>query len=259
METAIEIHDLTIAYDDKPVVWDIDLSIPCGKLVCILGPNGAGKTTLLKGILGLERLVTGNVLFPRLETKRNKIAYVSQSDTVDWDFPARVLDVVMMGRYGYLGVFARPGKKSRELARVALEKVGMLDFESRQIGQLSGGQKQRVFLARALVQDADIYLLDEPFKGVDIKTEKIIVDQLKSLRDQGKTVIVVHHDLETVREYFDWAVLVNVSVAGAGPVEEVFTKDNIARAYSEVAEVEFEAGQFSASNDAIFSVEDRQN
>ena len=172
METAIEIHDLTIAYDDKPVVWDIDLSIPRGKLVCILGPNGAGKTTLLKGILGLERLVTGNVLFPQLESKRNKIAYVSQSDTVDWDFPARVLDVVMMGRYGYLGIFARPGKKSRELARVALEKVGMLDFESRQIGQLSGGQKQRVFLARALVQDAEIYLLDEPFKGVDIKTEK---------------------------------------------------------------------------------------
>ena len=257
MDTTIEVHDLTIAYDDKPVVWDIDLSIPRGKLVCILGPNGAGKTTLLKGILGLERLVTGNVLFPQLETKRNKIAYVSQSDTVDWDFPACVLDVVMMGRYGYLGMFARPGRKARELSRVALEKVGMLDFENRQIGQLSGGQKQRVFLARALAQDAEIYLLDEPFKGVDIKTEKIIVDQLKSLRDEGKTVVVVHHDLETVREYFDWAVLINVSVAAAGPVDEVFTKDKIARAFSEVAEIEFEAGQFSDSS--IFSAEDRQS
>ena len=231
--TIIEVHDLTVAYDEKPVLWDIDLEIPKGKLVAIVGPNGAGKTTLIKAMLGLIKPVSGAVHFKMLPDKhfRNKIAYVPQSGSVDWDFPATVLDVVMMGRYGHLGWFRRPGKKEKEMAMETLAKVGMESFADRQISQLSGGQQQRVFLARALIQQAEIYFMDEPFKGVDIQTEKSIVTLLKELKQQGKTVIVVHHDLQTVPEYFDWVTLINLKVIANGPVRQVFTEENLSHTY----------------------------
>ena len=231
--TIIEVHDLTVAYDAKPVLWDIDLNIPRGKLMAIVGPNGAGKTTLIRSMLGLIKPVTGAVHFVMLPDKkpRNRIAYVPQSGSVDWDFPATVLDVVMMGRYGHLGWFKRPGKAEKQMALETLRKVGMEEYASRQISQLSGGQQQRVFLARALIQQAEIYFMDEPFKGVDAQTEKSIVALLKELKNQGKTVIVVHHDLRTVKDYFDWVTLINLRVVAMGPVEEVFTDENLRKTY----------------------------
>ena len=231
--TIIEVHDLTVAYDAKPVLWDIDLEIPAGRLAAIVGPNGAGKTTLIKAMLGLIKPVSGAVHFKMLPEKtfHNRIAYVPQSGSVDWDFPATVLDVVMMGRYGHLGWFRRPGRAEKQMALETLQKVGMQDYAGRQISQLSGGQQQRVFLARALIQQAEIYFMDEPFKGVDAQTEKSIISLLKELKSQGKTVIVVHHDLQTVPEYFDWVTLINLRVVANGPVEEVFTQENLKRAY----------------------------
>ena len=232
---AVEVHDLTVAYGTKPVLWDIDLGIPEGKLAAIIGPNGAGKTTLIKSIVGLIKPVSGGVHFQDIEIAngklKNKIAYVPQSGSVDWDFPATVLDVVTMGRYGHLGWFKRPGKADKSMALETLEKVGMQDYASRQISQLSGGQQQRVFLARALIQDAQIYFMDEPFKGVDAQTEKSIVLLLKKLKEQGKTVIVVHHDLSTVSSYFDWVVLINLRIVANGPMEEVFNEENLSLAY----------------------------
>ena len=232
---AVEIHDLTVAYGAKPVLWDIDLSIPKGKLAAIIGPNGAGKTTLIKSMVNLIKPLSGGVHFQDVEIQKgkfkNKIAYVPQSGSVDWDFPATVLDVVMMGRYGHLGWFKRPGKTDKNMAIETLEQVGMKDYASRQISQLSGGQQQRVFLARALIQQAEIYFMDEPFKGVDAQTEKSIVILLKNLKEQGKTVIVVHHDLQTVSEYFDWVTLINLRIVANGPVEEVFNEKNIGIAY----------------------------
>jgi len=233
---AVRIEDLTVAYDAKPVLWDIDLDIPKGKLIAVIGPNGAGKTTLLKAMLGLLVPVTGTVRFfqetdNNLRKLKNKVAYVPQSGSVDWDFPATVLDIVLMGCYGRLGFIKRPGKKDREAAIQSLRKVGMEDYASRQISQLSGGQQQRVFLARALMQTADIYFMDEPFKCVDIQTEKAIVVLLKELKESGKTVVVVHHDLQTVPEYFDWVTLINIKVIANGPVEEVFHEQNLKKAY----------------------------
>ena len=230
---AIEVNDLTVAYRDKPVLWDIDLAVPPGVLMAIVGPNGAGKSTLIKAILGLVRAAAGQVLIhgrPYGE-QRQITAYVPQRGSVDWDFPTTVLDVVMMGRYGQLGWFRRPGRRERELAMAALEQVAMEDFADRQISQLSGGQQQRVFLARALVQDARVYLMDEPFQGVDAKTEKAIVTVLQELRSAGRTVVVVHHDLETVPEYFEWVLLLNVRRIALGPVGEVFTEENLRRTY----------------------------
>ena len=234
-DLAVNVYDLTVAYDVKPVLWDIDVSFPKGKLIAIVGPNGAGKTTLIKAMLGLIKPVSGMVEFPSLKEKtlKNKIAYVPQSGSVDWDFPATVLDVVMMGRYGHLGWFKRPGKKERNMALNTLEKVGMSEYASRQISQLSGGQQQRVFLARALIQEAEIYFMDEPFKGVDARTEKSIVNLLKELKEQEKTVIVVHHDLQTVTEYFDWVTLINLRIIENGPVEEVFNEKNLDLTYGE--------------------------
>lgn len=230
---AVRVHDLSVAYDMKPVLWDIDLSIPRGKLVAIVGPNGAGKTTLIKVMLGLMKPVSGAVDFGEPMTKklRKQIAYVPQSGSVDWDFPTTVLDVVMMGRYGHLGWFTRPGKAEKKLALDMLEKVGMQAFASRQISQLSGGQQQRIFLARALIQQADIYFMDEPFKGVDAQTERSLVALLKDLKEQGKMVVVVHHDLQTVEDYFDWVTLINLHVMANGPVKEVFHEENLARTY----------------------------
>ncbi len=230
---SIEVTDLTVAYHEKPVLWDVDLTVPQGTLMAIVGPNGAGKTTLIKSILNLIPAAAGHVLIygrPYTE-QRQLVGYVPQRGSVDWDFPTSVLDVVMMGRYGVLGWFKRPGKSERQLALEALEKVGMADYADRQISQLSGGQQQRTFLARALVQDAQVYFMDEPFQGVDATTERAIVALLKELRVAGKTVVVVHHDLQTVPEYFDWVTLLNVRRIASGPVDEVFTEENLRLTY----------------------------
>lgn len=232
---AVEVEDLTVAYDIKPVLWDIDLKIPKGKLMAVVGPNGAGKTTLIKAMLGLLKPVTGTVHFMNgngdIRMLKNRIGYVPQSGSVDWDFPTTVQDVVLMGCYGKLGWIRRPRKTDVELTRQMLKKVGMEEYASRQISQLSGGQQQRVFLARALAQEADVYFMDEPFKGVDARTERAIVALLKQLKEQGKTVVVVHHDLQTVPDYFDWVTLINLRVVASGPVEEVFHEENLKKTY----------------------------
>lgn len=235
----IEVEDMTVAYHTKPVLWDVDLDIPKGILMAIVGPNGAGKSTLIKAMLDLIKPISGNVLFNggSYKSQRKHIGYVPQSESVDWDFPANALDAVMMGRYGELGWLKRPKAKDRELAMDALVKLGMEEFADRQISQLSGGQQQRVFLARALVQEADIYFMDEPLKGVDAKTEKAIMELLKEMRDNGKTVIVVHHDLQTVEEYFDWVVLLNTQIIASGPVEEAFTDENIRKTYRSTGQI----------------------
>jgi manganese/zinc/iron transport system ATP- binding protein len=233
MSAPIIIEDLTVAYRQEPVLWDIDVTIPEQTLMAIVGPNGAGKSTLLKSILGLVEPAAGRVRVygQPFDKQREKVAYVPQRGSVDWDFPTNALDVVMMGRYGHIGWFRRPGKSVKQLALEALDKVGMRDFAERQISQLSGGQQQRVFLARALIQDAPIALMDEPFQGVDATTEKAIVNVLRELKEQGKTVVVVHHDLETVSDYFDRLLLLNVRVLAVGPVEETFTPENLRRTY----------------------------
>lgn len=230
---AIEVNDLTVAYREKPVLWDIDLTVPSGVLLAIVGPNGAGKTTLIKSVLGLVPRAAGEVRVfgrPYAEARR-QVAYVPQRGSVDWDFPTTVLDVVVMGRYGALGWLRRAGRRERDAAMAALEKVDMVDLADRQISQLSGGQQQRVFLARALVQDARIYLMDEPFQGVDARTERAIVSVLRSLREAGSTVVAVHHALHTVPEYFDWVTLLNVRLIASGPVSEVFTQENLQSTY----------------------------
>lgn len=230
---AVKVEDLTVAYDSTPVLWDIDLSIPAGKLVAIIGPNGAGKSTLLKAIMGIVKKSTGSItLNSGLGKGFKKIGYVEQTKEIDWDFPATVLDVVLMGRYGHLGWVRRPTREDKRIALNAIERVGMSEYRNRQIRQLSGGQQQRVFLARALAQEAELYFMDEPFKGVDIKTEQTIIQILKEIRDAGKTVMVVHHDLKNITNYFDWVIMVNIAVIASGPVEEVFTDGNIDRTYS---------------------------
>jgi manganese/zinc/iron transport system ATP- binding protein len=230
---AVEVSDLTVAYGEKPVLWDVDLEVPAGSLMAIVGPNGAGKTTMIRAVLGLVRPAAGRalVLGRPYEEQRRLVGYVPQRGSVDWDFPTNVLDVVTMGRYGRLGWLRRPGRADREAALAALEQVGMRELAGRQISQLSGGQQQRVFLARALVQDAEVYFMDEPFQGVDATTELAIVELLRALRARGKTVVVVHHDLQTVPEYFDRVTLLNVRRVASGPVEEVFTEDNLRRTY----------------------------
>jgi len=232
---AVRVHDLTVAYREKPVLWDIDLVIPNGVLMGVVGPNGAGKTTLVKAMLGLVTPVSGRVLIHGQPYQANKrsVAYVPQRGSVDWDFPTTAFDVVLMGTYGRLGWFRRPGEREREAARDALAKVGMADLARRQIRELSGGQQQRVFLARALVQEAPVTFMDEPFQGVDAVTEAAIIDILRELRANGRTVLVVHHDLSTVADYFDWVTLLNVRKVAAGPTAEVFTPENLRAAYGE--------------------------
>ena len=233
VKLAVNVADLTVAYRDRPVLWDIDLQVPAGALMAVVGPNGAGKSTLLKAILGLVKPVAGSVeLFGRpYRAVAKKIAYVPQRTSVDWDFPATVRDVVLMGTYGQLGWFRRPGRPQNKLADDALARMGMQDYADRQISQLSGGQQQRVFLARSLVQEADLFFMDEPFQGVDATTEEVILKLLHELRDAGKTIVVVHHDLGTVRDYFAWVTLVNVKKIASGPLAEVFTPENIALTY----------------------------
>ena len=230
---AVEVHDLTVAYHTQPVLWDVDLALPPGKLIAIVGPNGAGKSTLLKATLGLVKPITGwvKIFGASYEQRRSWVGYVPQRESVDWDFPTSALDVVLMGVYGRLGWFRRPRKADRELALSCLEKVGIADLASRQISQLSGGQQQRVFLARALAQEARLYLMDEPFAGVDATTERAILTLLQELRATGRTVIAVHHDLQTVGEYFDYVALLNMRLVAAGPVASTFTSENLQRTY----------------------------
>lgn len=233
MNTALEIHDLTVAFDRKPVLWNIDLLIPQGKLVGIIGPNGAGKSTLIKSAMGILPLSSGFVkLFDKpLNEIRERVSYVPQRESVDWDFPASVMDVVLMGRYAKLGLFKRPRKADKDVAMDCLKKVGMEGFINRQISQLSGGQQQRTFLARALAQQADLYFMDEPFAGVDAATEKAIVTLLREMTNQNKTVIVVHHDLQSVSQYFDWIVMLNTRLVASGPTETTFTSENLESTY----------------------------
>ncbi len=243
-DLALHVEDLTVSYQSEPVLWDVDLDVPPGVMAAVIGPNGAGKSTLIKAALGLVRPSAGHItLFGRpYRAMRRRVGYVPQRASVDWDFPTNALDVVTMGLYGHLGWLRRPGRKEREEAMEALALVGMQDFARRQISQLSGGQQQRVFLARALVQKADVYFLDEPMAGVDATTERAIVDILRRLRDEGRTVIVVHHDLQTVRSYFDWLLILNVRVIAQGPVAEVYTADNLRKAYGgQIALIERDA------------------
>ena len=227
------VEDVTVAYHHRPVLWNIDYQAPRGKLIAIVGPNGSGKTTLIKATLDLVPRAAGQVLIfgEPYRQQRHRVGYVPQRTSVDWDFPVSALDVVAMGMYRQIGWLRPVSRKYRDAAKQALDRVGMLDFASRQISQLSGGQQQRVFLARALAQNADLYFMDEPFAGVDAATERAIVEILRQLRESGKTVIVVHHDLQTVHEYFDEVVLLNMRLIATGPTADVFTPDNLRKTY----------------------------
>ncbi|MBU8677287.1 manganese ABC transporter ATP-binding protein MntB [Bacillus subtilis] len=229
----VELDNVTVAYHKKPVLQDISLQVPEGKLIGIIGPNGAGKSTLIKTILGLVPRASGDISIYGTDYKdqRTRIGYVPQRGSVDWDFPTSALDVVLMGRYGRIGLLKRPKKADVEMAKAALTKVGMLDYAKRQISQLSGGQQQRVFLARALCQNADIYFMDEPFAGVDAATERAIMTLLAELKEKGKTVLVVHHDLQTAEDYFDWILLLHLRKIAFGPAENVFTIENLQKTY----------------------------
>lgn len=232
-DLALKVAALTVQYQDIPVLWDIDFELPRGKFVGILGPNGAGKSTLLKAMLGLVPAVSGSVWIygKQFAEMRRRTAYVPQRESVDWDFPITVKQLVLMGRYPVLGPFKRITKKDHMLALECLEKVGMQEYAERQISQLSGGQQQRAFLARALLQDAEIYFLDEPLAGVDHATEQVIIDLLSDLTKQDKTVLMVHHDLNTVENYFNWILLLNVRLIASGPTTATFTHDNLKNAY----------------------------
>ncbi len=229
----LSVHDLTVAYHRKPVLWDVDFDVPEGRLVGVIGPNGAGKSTLLKAVLDLVPKASGRVMIygRPYRQQRHLVGYVPQRESVDWDFPVSALDVVTMGRYGQIGWLRPVTREHREAGRAALARVGMADYAERQISQLSGGQQQRVFLARALAQDARVYLMDEPFAGVDVATEKAIVQVLHDLRSAGKTVLVVHHDLQTVREYYDQVLLINMRIVAHGPTETTFTAENLRKTY----------------------------
>lgn len=245
----LSVHDLTVAYHRKPVLWDVDLDIPDGKLVGIVGPNGAGKSTLLKSCLELIPRTSGEVAIygQPYQDQRHLVGYVPQRESVDWDFPVSALDVVAMGTYRKLGWLKRVGKRERDLARHALNQVGIAELADRQISQLSGGQQQRVFLARALVQDAQLYFMDEPFAAVDAATEQAIVKLLQNLNEQGKTCLVVHHDLATVARYFDWVILLNMRVVASGPTEEIFTAENLEKTYG---------GQLNLLNQAVKALQE---
>jgi manganese/zinc/iron transport system ATP- binding protein len=247
LKPALAVEQLTVNYDKTPVLWEISFEIPEGKMVGVIGPNGAGKSTLLKAALGLVTPLLGKVTFfgHSLKRVRQRVAYVPQRTSVDWEFPITVLDVVLMGRYGKLGLLKRPKRADVEAARHALDQVGMLSFEKRQISQLSGGQQQRVFIARALLQDADIYFMDEPFAGVDLATEKTIISLLDALKAQGKTLFIVHHDLGNVDNYFDWVIMLNTCLVAYGPVADVFHAHTIMRTYGRSSALLDEAARLS--------------
>lgn len=231
--TSIEVHNLTVSYNRRPVLWEIDFSLPEGQLIGVIGPNGSGKTTLLKSIMGLIKPGSGyvKVFEEQLDKVRERVSYVPQRESVDWDFPISVREVVEMGRYRKGNLLRRLSRKDKEIAAAALEKVGLEAFANRQISQLSGGQQQRVFVARALAQEADLYLMDEPFAGVDAASEEAILQLLTEMKQAGKTVLIVHHDLQTARTFFDWMVLLNTRLVRVGPTKEVFTSAYLSQAY----------------------------
>lgn len=233
MNIALQTHDLTVAYHKRPVLYGVDIAVPEGSLVGVIGPNGAGKSTFIKSIMGVIQPSSGWVEVFDKPLKKNiqRVGYIPQRESVDWDFPVTVMDVALMGTYGKLGLWKRVGKKERMIASEALDKVGMLRYAKRQIGNLSGGQQQRVFLARALAQDSDLYLMDEPFAGVDAATETAIITLLQEMREKGKTVLVVHHDLQSAQEYFDMLLLLNMRIIGFGKTKEVFTKELLHKTY----------------------------
>ena len=229
----VEVHDLTVSYNNKPVLWNIDFTLPAGQMIGIIGPNGAGKSTLLNSLMDLVPSASGYIkLFnDDLDKVRHKISYVPQRESVDWDFPASVMDVALMGRYNAKNIFGRFSKEDKEIAAESLKRVNMMDYANRQISQLSGGQQQRAFLARALAQQADLYLMDEPFAGVDASTEKSIIDLFLSMKKEGKTIIVVHHDLQSAIDYFDWVLLINTRLVASGAVKDVFTTELLQETY----------------------------
>lgn len=233
MENIITVKNLTVTYNRKPAIKGINLNIGSGKIIGIIGPNGAGKSTLIKGILGFLPIDTGEVkIFGEpVKDVMKRVAYIPQKEQFDWDFPINVYDVVIMGRYPYLSMFGRPGPKDNEIAIKSLEKLEMIKYKDTQIRNLSGGQQQRIFLARALAQQSDIYFMDEPFVGVDAKTEAAIFKLIRELKNEGKTILIVHHDLSRIKDYFDELILINQTLVAAGPTEIVFTKENIERTY----------------------------
>lgn len=233
MEVAISIRNLTISYKTKKILSNITMDIPKGQLIGIIGPNGGGKTTFIKGILNIVKKNSGNIKFQGEDyrTYLKKMAYIPQRDSVDWDFPTTVLDVVIMGCYGRIGLFKRPGKIEKNKAIEMLRKVGMENYLKSHISQLSGGEKQRVFIARSLMQDAEIYFMDEPFQGVDMKTEKDIIKILKQLKEEGKTILVVHHNLNTVKEYFDCLIMINRGIIAMGKISDIFNEANIKKTF----------------------------
>jgi manganese/zinc/iron transport system ATP- binding protein len=245
MTPLLEFHDVTVAYGGRPVLWNVDLAIDSPGLFGIIGPNGAGKSTLVKAALGLVPLAGGSVRFfgEPLDRVRGRVGYVPQREGVDWDFPVNALDVVLMGTYHRLGWFRRPGRKERETAMSCLAQVGLADLAGRQIGRLSGGQQQRVFLARALAQDAEIYFLDEPMAGVDAGSQERILGVLGELRDRGRLVMIVHHDLRTAASWFDRIALVDMRLVAAGPTAEVLSRENLSRTYSGHLELLDEIGR----------------
>jgi len=230
---ALELHDLTVSYAKKPVLYGVDVQVPQGALVGIIGPNGAGKSTMIRAIMGLTPVSSGwvRIFGGPFDQNRHRVGYVPQREQVDWDFPVNVMDVVLMGRYGRRGWLRRMTREDKIIAEESLEKVGMLPFRNRQIANLSGGQQQRVFLARALAQQSDLYLMDEPFAGVDATTERAIVNLLQELQSQGKTILVVHHDLTTAKEYFDHLLLLNMRLVSFGKTEDVFTMEQLQKTY----------------------------
>jgi len=230
---ALELHDLTVSYAKKPVLYGVDVQVSQGALVGIIGPNGAGKSTMIRAIMGLTPASSGwvQIFGETFEKSRHRVGYVPQREQVDWDFPVNVMDVVLMGRYGRRGWLRRVTKEDKKIAEESLDKVGMLPFRNRQIANLSGGQQQRVFLARALAQQSDLYLMDEPFAGVDATTERAIVTLLQDLQSQGKTILVVHHDLTTAKEYFDHLLLLNMRLVAFGKTEDVFTMEQLQKTY----------------------------
>lgn len=232
-ETVFELDQLSVNYERASVLWDVSFSVPRGELVAIVGPNGAGKSTLIKSAMGLLSPLSGRALFfgKPLSSSAQKVAYVPQRESVDWDFPITVKELALMGRYGGLGLFKRPRAADKAQAMQAIESVGLTEFADRQINELSGGQQQRAFLARAFAQEADLYFLDEPFSGVDKATEKSLIELMEAQCKEGKTFIVVHHDLQTVPAYFSWVVLLNMCLVASGPVKKTFTSKNIAKAY----------------------------
>lgn len=232
-QPALEVHNLTVSYNRRPVLWDIDFTLPRGAIIGVVGPNGAGKSTLIKAIMGLIPSNSGFVkIFDQpLDQVRTRISYVPQRESVDWDFPASVYDVVLMGRYRKGSLFRPLSARDKKIAWEALEKVQLKEFADRQIAQLSGGQQQRVFIARSIAQQADLYLMDEPFAGVDAASETAILELLQRMKEEGKTMVIVHHDLNTARQFFDWIILLNTRLVAAGPTREAFTAEHLAEAY----------------------------